>query len=402
MNSTFYPCVRRGLLLLGVLLSLSASADLASLFTNLNGAKPAARPRRTSILLIQCDSLGYLDLGCYGQKKFATPNLDRLAAAGMLFTNYDASGAGRRDAQGALLLGRDPSQPVGALSPDDLSIAQLLKATGYHTGLIGQWNFGGPGTGSAPWDKGFQEFAGYFTDAEAENYYADFMWRYAPNSVLNTNTHLFETYIGRETLMANAGGAKGVYIPDLYTRAAIKFIRNNSPTPANHYQPFFLWLNYPTPRPNLAEAQRPGNGLQVPTDAPYSEEAWPQAERNKAAMITRLDTDIGTILDYLEKNRLTNNVALFFSSTTVPQKVAGLDPAFFPSVVSTNDLRLPMIAWWPRHIPAGTVSDYHWTPADFLPTAARIAFTDSPTNATGKSILPILYGRPLASTASPH
>ena len=402
MYSTIYPCVRRGVLLVAVLLSLTASADLASLFTNLNGPKPAARPRRTSILIIQCDSLGYLDLSCYGQKKFATPNLDRLAAAGMLFTNYDANGAGRRDAQGALLLGRDPSQPIGALSPDDLSIAQMLKASGYHTGLIGEWNFGGPGSGSAPWDKGFQEFAGYFTDAEAENYYADFMWRYAPNSVLNTNTHQFETYIGRETLMANTGGAAGTYIPDLYTRAAIKYIRNNSPTPANHYQPFFLWLSYPTPRPNLAAAGRTGNGLQVPTDAPYSEEAWPQAERNKAAMITRLDTDIGTLLDYFEKNRLTNNVAVFFSSATIPQKVAGLDPAFFPSVVSTNDVRLPMIAWWPLHIPAGQVSGYHWTPADFLPTAARIAFLDAPTNVAGSSILPVLYGRPLASASAQH
>ena len=269
MKSTFYPWVRRGLFLLGISLSLSASADLASLFTNLNGQKPAGIPRRTSVLFIQCDSLGYLDLSCYGQTNFVTPNLDRLAAAGMLFTNYDASGAGRRDVQAAALLGHNPAQPIGNLGPDDLSIAQLLKASGYHTALIGQWNFGGPGSGSAPWDKGFQEFAGYFTDEEAENYYADYMWRYAPNSVLNTNTHRFETYIGREKLMANAGGARGTYIPDLYTRAAVQFIRNHKSTAANHFQPFFLWLSYPTPRPNLAEAQRTGNGLQVPTDAPY-------------------------------------------------------------------------------------------------------------------------------------
>jgi arylsulfatase A-like enzyme len=340
-------------------------------------------------------------LSCYGQTNFLTPNLDRLAAGGMLFTNYEAAGADRRAAQAALLLGRDPAQPTTTLTPADLSLARMLNDSGYHTGLIGQWQFGGTGSGSAPWDQGFQEFAGYFTDAEAENYYSDFMWRYAPNSVLNTNTHKFETYLGRETLLANLGDAKGTYIPDLYTRAALKYIRNNTPTPANHYQPFFLWLSYPTPRPNLAAAQA-GNGLQVPTDAPYSEENWPAAEKSKAAMITRLDNDIGTILDYLEKNRLTNNVAVFFSSATVPQKVGGLDPAFFPSVTSTNDVRLPMIAWWPRHIPAGQVSGFHWTPADFLPTAARIAFMDAPTNVAGTSILPVLYGRPLASASAPN
>jgi arylsulfatase A-like enzyme len=402
MNAKCYQGVRRGLVLLGLCLTLSASADLASLFTNLNTTKPVVRPRLSSILIIQCDSLGYLDLSCYGQTNFATPNLDRLASAGMMFTNYDASGADRRAAQASLLLGCDPAQPPAVLPADEPTLAQVLKASGYHTGLIGQWNFGGPGSGNAPWEKGFDEFAGYFTDAEAENYYADFMWRYSPNSILNTNTHQFETYIGREALMGNAGGAKGAYIPDLYTRAAIKYIRNHTPTPANHYQPFFLWLSYPTPRPNLAEARSTGNGVQVPTDAPYSEAAWPAPERNKAAMITRLDTDIGTILDYLARNRLTNNVAVFFSSATVPQKEAGLDPTFFPSVVSTNDVRLPMIAWWPRHIPAGQVSGYHWTPADFLPTAARIAFTDAPTNATGTCILPVLYGRPLASVSTPH
>ncbi len=118
--------------------------------------------------------------------------------------------------------------------------------------------------------------------------------------------------------------------------------------------------------------------------------------------VARLDADIGTILDYLQKNGLTNNVAVFFSSATVPQKEGGLDPTFFPSVTSTNDVRLPMLAWWPRHIPAGQVSGFHWTPADFLPTAARIGFTDYPTNVTGNSILPVLYGRPLASAAEAH
>jgi len=393
MNAIFNQFARRGLLLLGVFLTASASADLASLFTNLNSTQPVARPRRASIILIQCDGLGYLDLGCYGQKRFATPNLDRLAAGGMRFTNYGAAGASHRDAQAALLLGREPRPASAAITPDDRSLAQTLKAAGYHTGLIGEWDLGGSGSGSAPWEKGFDDFAGYFNAADAGNNYADFMWRYAPNSVLNTNTRHFDTYIGREPLAGNLGGARGTYLPDLYSKAALKFVHINQPAPANHYQPFFLWLNYAIPQPGLAGDPHANNDQAVPTDAPYSDEAWPQAEKNRAAMITRLDNDIGTLLDYLQAQHLTNDVAVFFSSTTVPQKAGGFDPAFFPSVVSTNDLRLPMIAWWPHHVPAGQVSDYHWTPADFLPAAIHIANTEFPTNGSSPSLFTVLYGK---------
>ena len=399
-NRCHYLC--RALLLLAVTLTLSARADLSSIFTNANAHPATARPRRPSIIVIQCDGLGFLDLSCNGQKRFATPNLDRLAAGGMLFTNYDAIGADGPAVRAALLLGRDPGPTPTALTPEDRSVVQMLKADGYHTGLIGEWDLGGQGSGQAPWDQGFDDFAGYFDPADAENYYADYMWRYAPRSILNTTNNQWETYIGRESLPPNAGGKQGQYIPDLYTHAALQFIRINRPDFANHYRPFFLWLCYPTPRPNQAEFQRTGNGLQVPTDAPYSDEPWPQAEKNKAAMISRLDGDIGKILDKLNAQGLSNNAAVFFSSATVARQTAGLDPAFFPSVTATNDVRLPMIAWWPQHIPAGRVSGFHWSPRDFLPTAAAIALLDSPTNVDGVSILPVLYGRTPTNAPASH
>jgi len=397
MNSNRCPWLC-GVVVLAVTLALSAQADLSTLFTNLNGNPPPARPRRSSILFIQCDSLGYLDLSCYGQKQFATPNLDRLAAGGTLFTNYDAHGADGPAARAAFLLGReaDPGQPP--FPAEDRTIAQILQADGYYTGMIGEWNFGRAGGGNAPGERGFDEFAGYYDPAEAENYYADGIWRYAPKSILNTNNLQFETYIGREPLADNANGKKGIYIPDLYTKAALEFIRIHHPAFANHYKPFFLWLNYPTPRPNQAEFQRTGNGFQVPTDAPYSDEAWPPAEKNKAAMIARLDADIGRILDKLKAEGMTNNAAVFFSSATVARPTAGLDPLFFPSVVSTNDVRLPMIAWWPRHIPAGRVSGLHWSPGNFLATASQIAMTRYPTNEVAPTVLRALFNLPLTNT----
>jgi len=383
--------------LLGVALTLSAGAAPPAPAAAPDTQPPAGRPRRASFIVIQCDSLGYLDLSCNGQKKFTTPNLDRMAAAGLLFTNFDARGADGPAARAALLLGRDPARANAWLTPDDQTVAQRLKADGYHTGLIGEWNFGGPETGNAPWQKGFDEFAGYLTPEDAENYYAPFMWRYAPLSILNTNTLKFETYVGREGLPANANGKQGMYIPDLYAKAALAFIKSNHPREDNHYQPFFLWLNHPVPRPNQAEAARTGDGLQVPSDAPFSEEAWPRPERNKAAMITRLDADIGRLLDALQTKDLSNNVAVFFTSATLPRKTGGLDPAFFPSVAATNDVRLPMIAWWPLHFPAGRVSTLHWTPGNFLATAAQIAMTEYPTNEVEPSVLRALYGLPLTN-----
>jgi len=389
--------ISRALLLLALVLAGSVEAAPTFSLTGVNTRTPVGWPRRPSIIVIQCDSLGYLDLSCYGQQKFTTPNLDRLATEGMMFTNYDALGADGPTVRAALLLGRDPGRVNTWLTPDDVLVAQLLKQAGYYTGLIGEWDFGGADSGNAPWQKGFDEFAGYFTPVDAENYYADFMWRHAPKSIYNTTNHQFETYIGKETLIPNANGAEGKYIPDLYARAVTGFLNNYHPDQANRYRPFFLWLSYPTPRPNQAEALRTGNGLQVPTDAPFSEEAWPQPEKNKAAMITRLDADIGHLLDDLKSQGMSNNVAVFFTSATVARKTGGVDPLFFPSVVSTNDVRLPMIAWWPQHIPAGRVSGYHWSPSDFLPTAAAIAMTGCPTNVDGTPIVSALYGRVLTN-----
>jgi arylsulfatase A-like enzyme len=386
MKSIRFNCLCRALLLPALLLDFSANAQLL-VFSN---AAPAAIPRRASIILVVADDLGCGDLSCYGQTNFQTPNLDKLAAEGIRFTNYHAGEAAGSPARAALMLGRDSghlrqrADADIALAPDETTVAQMLKQSGYHTGLIGEWNLGGENSSGAPWKKGFDEFAGYFDANDAENVYADYVWRYAPKSLFNETNKQMDTFMGREPLAPNLGGAKGDYIPDVLTKAALNFIKNNLPGKFNRYQPFFLELNY----------KIPGDGKgQVPTDAPFSEEKWPQPAKNKAAMIARLDGYIGQLTEQLQKLGMTNNAAVFFTSATVPQKTGAVDPNFFHSIISTNDLHVPMIVHWPGTIPAGTVSDFKWSARDFLPTAVEIGFAKPPAGVTGASVLPVLLGQ---------
>ena len=383
MQAIRFNKVCRALVLPAMLLAFSANAQSLVI----SNTAPAAIPRRASIILIVADGLGYGDLSCYGQTNFQTPNLDKLAAEGVRFTNYYAGGVADSPARAALMLGKDARrlrQRADAdipLAPDETAVAQTLRQSGYHTGLIGDWNLGDENSSGAPWKKGFDEFAGYLDPKDAGYFYADYMFRYAPHTVLDTNDG--PHYVGRELLYDNTAGKQGTYIPDLLTKAAVNFVKNNQPDAFNRYRPFFLLLNY----------KIPGDGkYQVPTDAPFSEEKWPQPEKNKAAMIARLDGYIGQLQEQLQKLGLTNNTAVFFTSDTVSKKGNGVDPAFFHSNISTNDFRVPMIVRWPDRMPAGRVSDFKWSAMDFLPTAAEIAFTKPPENIDGKSVLPVLLG----------
>jgi arylsulfatase A-like enzyme len=383
MTSIGFNRFCRALVWLAAITGFSANAELSFILTN---NAPVAIPRRASIIFIQCDGLGYGDLSCYGQTKFQTPSLDKLAAEGIRFTNYYAAAASS-PAAAALMLGRDTDQLQQRadlyvpLAPDETTVAQILKQSGYHTGLIGEWNLGDEHSSGAPWRKGFDEFAGYLNPDDAENFYSDYIFRYAPKSLQNTTNNGPPDYVGREMLYNNAIGKRETYIPDLYTKAALNFVKNNLPDQFNHYRPFFLLLDF----------KIPGKKIEVPTDAPFSSESWPQLEKNKAALISRIDDYVGQLSEQLQKSGMTNNVVIFFSSLGLPKNSGGTDPQFFHSMLSTNDLRAPMIVHWPGKIPAGQVSGFKWSPRDFLPTAAAIAYAASPTNIAGASILPVLF-----------
>jgi arylsulfatase A-like enzyme len=342
-------------------------------------------PRRANIILIVADGLAAGDLSCYGQTQFQTPNLDRLAAGGIRFTNYLAGGISTSAARAALMTGKNTSYLPDSdftLTPNDITIAEILKNSGYHTGLIGEWDLGDQSSQGAPWLNGFQEFAGYFDPAAWQNVYPDYVWRYMPTfDLADQETNTFN---GREMIYLNTGDKKGQYVPDSLMVWTINFTKNHAPNRNNRYRPFFLVVNETIP----------GNGYrEVPTDAPYSEESWPQSEKNRAATIARFDDDIGELLDHLNQEGQASNTVIFVTSDTVPKKGGGVDPQFFHENSSADDLHVPLIVYWPGKIPAGQVSGIECSAKDFLPTAAAVALIKPLNKVDGVSLMPALLGR---------
>lgn len=378
--------------------------SLALSFTTLaqtNVVKPPA-PLRPNIIFILADDLGYGDLGCYGQTRIKTPNLDRMAAEGVRFTDFYAGSTVCAPSRAALMLGQHTghieirgNRRGQALQAEDLTVATLLQNAGYRTGLYGKWGLGDFGSPGVPNKQGFWTFGGYLDHTEAHDYYPRHIWRYASRPGI-------DTFDGQMEVVGNEGGAQGQYSHDLFTKAALNFIRLNKPDQFNQHRPFFLYLAYTIPHANNEEGKRTGNGMQVPDQEPYTNEAWPAPEINKAAMITRMDRDVGQLLQKLKDLKIDENTAVFFTSDNGPHKEGGVDPKFFSSSggrrgikrdLYEGGIRAPMIVRWPARIKPGQVSDFVWANWDFLPTAADIAMTHSPTNIDGISVYPLLTGR---------
>lgn len=371
-----WPVALLGLLCCELTASLHAAA-----------ARPA-RPPLPNILFILTDDLGYGDLGCYGQQRIKTPNIDRLAAEGMKFTSCYSGSTVCAPSRCALMTGlhtghcRIRGNDAYPLQAEDVTVAEVLKPAGYRTALIGKWGLGLQDTTGIPTKQGFDDFVGFLGQTHAHQYYPTSIWR---NEI-------------QWPLHGNAGGQKKDYVHDVFTRSALNFIR------INQEMPFFLYLAYTIPH---AHNEMKDQGMEVPSDKPYSDETWPQMEKNKAAMITRLDRDIGLILAALKQYHLDTNTVVFFTSDNGPHKEGGVNPEFHASSgplrgikrdMYEGGIRVPMIVRWTGRIQAGSISDLPWAFWDFLPTAAEMAGVKPPAGLDGQSILPALVG----GTTKPH
>jgi arylsulfatase A-like enzyme len=348
----------------------------------------AGEPRRPNIIFILADDLGYGDVGCYGQKKIKTPNIDRLAAQGMRFTQFYAGSTACAPSRCALMTGKHSGHgtvrgnALVPLRPADTTVAAILKAAGYVTGLIGKWGLGEPDTTGAPNRQGFDYFFGYLNQHHAHNYYPDYLWRNGQKVSFPGNV-----------VKGGVATKRTTYSHDLFADEALKFIEKNQA------MPFFLYLAFTTPHANNEAGKQ---GMEVPDDAPYSAEPWPQAQKNHAAMITRMDRDIGRVMDLLRRVGIDDNTIVFFASDNGPHREGGADPAFFRSSgplrgfkrsLHEGGVRVPMIVRWPGHVPAGKTSDQVWAFWDFLPTAAELAGAKTPPGLDGISAVPTLLGK---------
>jgi arylsulfatase A-like enzyme len=371
------------------------SAGAAAWSVASGSARAEAAKRPPNIVYILADDLGYGDLGCYGQTIIQTPRLDRMAAEGMRFTQAYAGSTVCAPSRCCLMTGlhsghaRVRGNALVPLRPEDVTVAELLQRAGYRTGLCGKWGLGEPESTGHPNRKGFDYFFGYLNQTHAHNYYPDYLWRNEARVPLPEN------------VQGGAGWAaeRARYSHDLITEEALEFVTREKE------KPFFLYLAYTLPHANNERGAAKGDGMEIPDYGEYADKDWPAPQKGHAAMISRLDRDVGRVLDHLKALGLDENTIVFFSSDNGTHQEGGADPDFFKSsgplrghkrALYDGGIRVPLIARWPGYVPEGAVSEHVCAGWDFLPTAARLAETDAPEGLDGLSMVPALMGRALA------
>jgi len=350
----------------------------------------AAQPRKPNIIFILADDLGYGDLGCYGQKLIQTPNLDRLATSGIRFTQAYAGSTVCAPSRCGLMTGKHMGHAFIRgnarvdLPLDTPTVPRLLKSAGYRTSLIGKWGLGTASNSGTPEKQGFDEWFGYLDQMHAHTYYPTQLWEN-----------------GREYFLAgNFGPGRTEYSHDLFTKRAQKFLSEQRAG-----SPFFLYLAYTIPHANNERGNQTGNGMEVPTDAPYTDREWPAVEKNFAAMVTRMDRDVGALLDTLRTRGLDRDTLVIFSSDNGPHHEGGHDAEFFKSsgplrgtkrALYEGGIRVPAIAAWPGVIKPGQTINTPWAFWDLLPTVAELAGVAAPKGLDGVSFAPLITGGSVA------
>jgi arylsulfatase A-like enzyme len=391
-------------------------ALLAVCFTTFLQA--ASKP---NIIFFLADDLGYGDLGCFGQKKIRTPNLDRLASEGMRFTQHYSGNNVCAPSRCVLMTGKHPghayirdnreAKPEGQfpIPEDTVTLAKLMRAQGYATGAFGKWGLGGPDSTGRPLKQGFDRFFGYNCQAVAHNYYPTYLWDDEHRTPLNNVAFSAHQKLP-EKADANSPASYATftskdYAPDLIMEQSRRFVREHKD------QPFFLFV--PTTVPHLA--------LQVPEDSvaeyrgQFPETPYPGGRgylpniaprATYAAMITRMDREVGRLMSLVKELGLDDHTIFVFTSDNGPlyDELGGTDAEFFNSAgplrgrkgsFYEGGFREPMIIRWPGQIKAGTVSDRVTGFEDWMPTFLELIGSKDamPREVDGISFAPTLHGK---------
>jgi arylsulfatase A-like enzyme len=367
---------------------------ILALFGALCGVAGAAETKaeRPNVIWIMADDLGYGDLGCYGQQKIHTPNLDRMAREGQRWTQFYAGDTVCAPSRCVLMTGLHTGHCYIRgnarvnLRPEDTTVAEVFKKAGYRTGLIGKWGLGHEGSTGVPTRKGFDSFFGYLDQTHAHNYYPTFLMR-------NEARVPLRNMVPNEGPVGQGMATERVdYSHDLFAAEALKWVEEN------RADPFFLYLAFTIPHANNEAKQK---GMEVPDLGEYADRDWPPNQKAHAAMISRMDRDIGRLFDELKRLKLDNKTLVLFTSDNGPHREGGNDPEFAHSsgplrgikrAMYEGGIRVPFIARWPGHIKASTEADHVGYFADWMPTAAELIGQPSP-QTDGISFLPTLLGR---------
>lgn len=360
---------------------------------------------RPNIIYILADDLGYGDLGVYGQKKIKTPNIDKLAAEGMLFTQHYSGSTVCAPSRSALMTGMHTGhtvvrgnygiKPEGQFPiPDStLTIAEVLKNAGYSTGAFGKWGLGYPGSEGDPNNQGFDTFFGYNCQTIGHNYYPYHLWSNQDSIVLPENS----------------GKKKGIYAPNLIHEKTLQFIEENKD------RPFFLYVPSIIPHAELVAPEEVHNrfrGKFLPEKVYKGTDDGPryklggygsQAESHAAfaAMISILDQQVGEIVTKITHLGLAENTIIIFTSDNGPHLEGGADPDYFDSNgilkgykrdLYEGGIRVPMLVKWPKNIKPGSTTDHVSAFWDVFPTLAELAGEKETQGLDGISFLPTLLG----------
>lgn len=373
------------------------------------------KPSRPNIVFILADDLGYGDVGCYGQRKIKTPNIDQLAGEGMQFIQFYAGTTVCAPSRSSLLTGQHTGhtfirgnkeiQPEGQypLADSVQTFAQLLQRGGYRTGAFGKWGLGMVGTSGAPDKKGFDQFFGYNCQRQSHRYYPTHLWDNDRKVVLEGNGLLH----------------KAVYAPQLIQQQALEFIEKNKD------QAFFAFIPVVLPH---AELQGPDDAFYESYKDRFEEHphkgqdygpgatvgGYASVDKPRATfagMVSRLDTYVGEVLAKLDELGLSENTLVIFSSDNGPHKEGGADPDFFNSSggfrgykrdLYEGGIRVPFIVRWPGKVKSGSQSDFKGAFWDIMPTLVDLAGLDRPRYTDGLSFLPTLLGKADRQTQHPY
>lgn len=385
--------------------SLLSAAFLFLSVTALSAEKP-------NMIFILADDLGYGDLGCYGQEKIKTPHLDAMAAGGLKFTQFYSGSTVCAPSRCVLMTGQDTGNcwvrgngaaEAQTLPDADITVAEKLKEAGYATALIGKWGLGELGSVGHPNKQGFDYFFGYLNQRHAHNFYPEFLIRNEEVVPLKNTTspQWEEVRIATNKPEDGAGFAtpegKIEYSHDLFAEEASEWIAKQAETE----DPFFLYFALTIPHANNEAGRVLGDGQEVPDYGIYADEEWPNPDKGQAAMITRMDRDIGNLVKQLQDLGIEENTLILFSSDNGHHKEGGNDPEFFDANgplrgmkrdLTEGGIRVPTLAYWPAAIDAGRVTDHVAGFNDWMATACELAGVKEPSKTQSISFAPTLRG----------